>query len=346
MSRIALDGIVLGLQPVGGITTYFWELASRLARDEGSEVILGLPRTLVTMLAPQFESLPLAKRRDARPVPLARYLNAPSWAHIVHTSYYRPCAHPHVQSIVTVYDFVYERYRAGLAAKVHGWQKRLACRRAAVIACISAHTRNDLLTFYPEIDPDRVVVTPLAVDHNRFYATECSHAAFGNTVVFIGQRAGYKRFDLAVAAVAQTDCSLAIIGPELDDAETEMLTAAMPGRWRMLGRVADDELRSIYGGAYALIYPSDYEGFGLPVLEAQACGCPVVTSLRSSLPEVGGAASVYAREQTAAAYRDALDHLHAPGRRAEVVTKGLANAAKFQWERTYQLTRQLYDRVG
>lgn len=343
MGRIALDGIVLGLQPVGGITTYFWELASRLARDYGAGATLGLPRTTVSMLTPQFTALSLKKASDPRPVKFARYLGSPAWGDIVHSSYYRACRDRRSRSIVTVYDFVYERYREGLAARVHAWQKRKACRQASAIACISANTRDDLLALYPEIDPGRVFVTPLAVDHSRFHTSVDTDGALADTVIFIGQRGGYKRFDLAVAAVARTAYRLAIVGPPLTADETGLLTASLPGRWRMLGRVEDEGLRAIYSSAYALIYPSDYEGFGLPVLEAQACGCPVVTSRRSSLPEVGGDAAIYAAEQRPEAYCAALEQMAGLNERKTIVERGLANAALFQWERTYEMTRQIYE---
>ena len=202
----------------------------------------------------------------------------------------------------------------------------------------SENTRNDLLNAYPTVDERRTVVTPLAADTSIFFPPEDVAAELADSVVFVGQRAGYKRFDLAVEAVARSHYTFVVVGSPLTKDEILLLQDKLSNRWRFLGRLSDAELRSVYGGAYAFIYPSDYEGFGLPILEAQACGCPVVAANRSSFPEVGGVSTLYAKEQTADAYLECLTRMERSDLRLDLKNQGYANVKRFSWDKTFQLT--------
>ena len=115
---------------------------------------------------------------------------------------------------------------------------------------------------------------------------------------------------------------------------------------RFTGIVADDELRRLYWGASLFVFPSLYEGFGFPVLEAMAAGCPVITSHTSSLPEVGGEAAWYADPQSIDALVEAMVQvLTSPDRQRQMIAKGLDQAAKFVWDKTARETIAVYRRV-
>ncbi|HTW90709.1 MAG TPA: glycosyltransferase family 1 protein [bacterium] len=106
------------------------------------------------------------------------------------------------------------------------------------------------------------------------------------------------------------------------------------GRARYLGRIDDEELAAVYRAARIMVYPSLYEGFGLPVLEAMSCGCPVLCSWSSSMPEVGGRAACYFRPKDALGLADKLQQLLSDDRRlAEMRAKGIEQAAKFSFDR-------------
>jgi mannosyltransferase len=178
----------------------------------------------------------------------------------------------------------------------------------------------------------------LGLDSDSFYPDPAiGDGEVTRVVLFVGQRTGYKRFDLAVAALERLpSLSLGIVGPALSSTERLMVQERLPGRWKDYGSVDNVRLRQLYSSAHSFVFPSDYEGFGLPVLEAMACGCPVVAAARSSLPEVGGSAARYAQSQTADAYASELEALDSMSVRSSAVAAGMIRAQEFSWRRTVE----------
>jgi mannosyltransferase len=124
------------------------------------------------------------------------------------------------------------------------------------------------------------------------------------------------------------------------------LNEALGRRWKYFGVVPADRLRVIYGSCFAFIYPSSYEGFGLPILEAMACGAPAVVACLSAFPEVGGDAALYAESQTPKAYASHLQSLMASEHRAAKVREGIAHARQFSWDTTFARTLESYRRLA
>lgn len=120
------------------------------------------------------------------------------------------------------------------------------------------------------------------------------------------------------------------------------LQGALGDRWREHGPVGTTELRRLYSSAFAFIFTSDYEGVGLPILEAMACGCPVLAASKSSLPEVGGLAALYATSQSGESYATALHALDSAVIRGEAVRAGLVRIEQFSWSQTMQQTVAIY----
>lgn len=348
---VSLDSIIFGLQQFGGISTYWHQLLKHWSDGFGPDCEVMLPASVISGLGlgPDLARLPVVyDRRMAR---VARYLRAgPTACAIQHSSYYRTPASSRTASVITVYDFIYERYRTGLARQVHSMQKSRALHRADVILSISHSTRDDLLSLYPRIDPSRVVVTHLAHDALVFRPTEPGMArapALAHQVLFVGQRAGYKQFTLAVEALRELpDLALLIVGPPLTMDEVQQLQGLLPGRWSYRDGVQNDALRLLYADCFALLYPSDYEGFGLPVLEAMACGTPVICSNASSLPEVGGDSALYAECQHPDAYAAQLSALFDSQFNQLVRDRSIAHASKFSWNRCFSDTQAVYRQLS
>lgn len=231
-----------------------------------------------------------------------------------------------------------------------------AAHRAAVVLAISETTKQDLVTHF-DVAADKVKVTPLAAS-SRFApvpdARRIVADRFGIDAPYVLAcvGSGHPRKNLVAVVHAwerlSSDTLLVIVGSIRRDVRAREAVAQSPKRdWcRVLGHVPETDLAALYSAAEAFCYPSLYEGFGLPVLEAMACGAPVVCSNTSSLPEVAGEAAVFVAPRDVEALAAALDRILTDDqRRAELSVAGRRRAGLFSWRRTAELTVAAYHRA-
>ena len=222
------------------------------------------------------------------------------------------------------------------AAQLRRFRATVGClRRATRLVADSRATARRLAQELqvPEAD---IAVLPLAVDHAQFSPRAPVRA--GTYVLSVGGIDARKNLGALVLAMERAardipGLTLVRVGDALPAELRTALNAVLGGHVEERGWVEDHELAGLYAGALALLLPSRLEGFGLPVLEAMACGCPVVCSDASSLPEVGGAAALYFDPSDGAAAGAHLARLATePARRAEAVAAGIEQASRFTWE--------------
>ncbi|MDX2439149.1 MAG: glycosyltransferase family 1 protein [Desulfobacterales bacterium] len=356
--RIYLDNIVFSLQKAGGISVYWYELARRL-QDQADVYFIDSKNTVENLFGCQ---LNVSRERlySDLPIPLAvnRYLpttvRLPRQS-LFHSSYYRVAWQPMVANVVTVHDFTYEFFRAGLPRLVNRLQKWFALVRADGIICDSENTRKDMLTFYPALRHKRQTVIHLGADsafrpHKKKAAVQLHPEKYRHQpfVLFIGdRRPNYKNFKVAVMAVGLLkNYRLAIVGGNLLSPDEQRFVESHVGkRYEIYCAPNTEFLNDLYNGAFCLLYPSLYEGFGLPVLEALRSGCPVVTTNRSSIPEVIGNSGLVLNEVTPASLANAVKGLENPEVREKYIFSGFKQASRFSWHLCASETLKFYQQV-
>jgi glycosyltransferase involved in cell wall biosynthesis len=205
--------------------------------------------------------------------------------------------------------------------------------------CISGNTAKDLIRLYPKVRPETVHVAHCGVNPVFRPAQESEVEAFKQRLgikkpyfLLVGQRKSYKNGILFFKGFARLPGKegFMIVNSGAKPVEDEFLEL-VPETPIIFGRMSDEELRLAYCGATALVFPSYYEGFGMPVIEAMACGCPVITTPCGSLPEVAGTAALYVAPQDEMGMAQALADVQLPEIRKGLIAAGFHRAGLFKW---------------
>lgn len=336
---LVYDGIAFSIQQSGGISVLFTELFSRL--PVGSFEVAGFRESPTAGIGGPFY-------RYEPPRFLERYRGArvKKPCELFHSTYYRVPARRGPKVVTTVYDYVYERlaHDSVFRRTVHSTQKRRAITGSDRVICISESTRRDLLEFMGPSMADRAVVVPLAASPE--FAPIPGATALPQ-VLFVGRRTQSKNYTAVVGALSSVrDVQLVIVGGgPLTKAETESLDRLMPGRYRATGHVTNAALNVEYNRSLCLAYPSSYEGFGIPIVEAMQAGCPVIAVNRSSVPEVAGSAAILLDRGEPDEIRHAVESLKVTATRDDLISKGRVQARKFSWDATYAQTIAVYEQL-
>ncbi len=251
-------------------------------------------------------------------------------AALCHTQYALPVRAP-CPCVVTVHDLSFEREPELMRLKdrlIFRTVVPRAVRRAARVLTVSERTKRDLVELY-DVPPERIVVTPNGVDP-AFSPGDGSR----DYVLAVGAIQRRKNQLAALEAASAVGLPLVVAGPEKEPALARELRARGA---RLEGHVETERLAELYRGAACLVQASRYEGFGLPLLEAMACGTPVVAVPEPALEEVAGDAAVFVEEAGLAdGIRRALDE------RERLVAAGLERASRFSWRTTAERTLAVY----
>ena len=244
----------------------------------------------------------------------------------------------------TIHDIVphhYPEWTTGRTRAMHGRKYRNAALTCDVVFANSEYTADDFARTF-EFPRERVFVAypGIGATYAAGGAAEDLGAPYLLTVATLEPRKNLGTLVDAYALLGETDLSLVVVGgkgwgeqPQLDKR----------GIVRM-GRVSDDKLARLYRGAQAVIYPSRFEGFGMPITEAMASGAPVVTSAHASLDEASGDAAVRADPESPQAIADAIEE--ALARRDELRAKGLEHTRRFSWRRTGEVFLEGYEQFA
>lgn len=368
MNNIFIDGIVFGEMTFGGVARMWQEIIPRIHSR-------GVPMTL---LMPVRNNFPTVKSlhghinivndyfywpkrvfdRDGLRSRLLTQFYGASDARVFHSTYFTTIDAAHTEKFVTVYDMIYEIFDSINPSKwvkqvLHN--KRKSIENADKIICISENTKQDLLKLFPSTLEEKIAViypgvTTLSLNKEYISVSEiaakyrCKIISQGYFLV-VGRLDGYKNFQVIIDLLHQNhnarNFRFLCIGGEKTSTVRSIATSYYPENFIFVDFATDEELIVLYRNAIGLVYPSRYEGFGIPIVEAMSQLCPVVCSSSSSLPEAGGEAAFYFDPlSTTELYQRLIDLLNCD--REKVTTMGLIQARKFSWEKKVGQLVSLY----
>ena len=284
-------------------------------------------------------------------------------AKLYHSPYYLMPYLPNVPSVITCYDLIpliYPEYYTVSQRLIYRLAHYLALRAARVILAISEATKADLVRIF-HLDPQRVLVTPLAADTSfapcsrmQVDALRLKYTLPERYVLYLGSNKPHKNLIRLVQAWQMANVkhymsnTQLVIAGQWDELypEAKRLAAELGLKDQVIfvGAVEEIDLPALYSGATLFVFPSLYEGFGLPVLEAMACGTPVISSNTSSLPEVAGKAALLIDPHQSEALAEAITRvLQDQALRQSMQEQGLEQASHFSWKHTARETMAAYE---
>jgi len=371
--NVAFDHTIFCMQRFGGISRYFCSLIKEL-RPQGisPRVFALLHRNEYLANSPDIPLIGTPVR--GYPPRTARFfLAASGWQarrairrwqpDLVHHTYYDASSSTtrRMPSVVTVYDMIHERFAAKLrAGRTDSSRKRAAVESSDHVLAISHSTSRDLQEMWG-IDPKKITVTHLAA-HDKSINNTGRHEVAADLptqlkqrpfLLFVGNREGYKNFSGLLKAIAINsrlcgELGLVAFGgrPFGEPAIREISSLGLNPKNVVHLQGDDALLEACYRQAAALVYPSLYEGFGLPPLEAMIRDCPVCVSDRSSIPEVVGDAGEYFDPEQPESISEAIERvLFDTARREQLIAAGRERFREFSWERCAAQTANVYRKV-
>lgn len=365
--RIAMDYQIFCLQAYGGISRYFVRLAEQFSKSSHdvkifsplhcNEYLQGVDEGLV-------EGRRIAKSASKLMRPTILYNNfvanrkIEKWhPDVVHETYYSVFDKRgrNIPAVVTVYDMVHELFPSEFSKFGNiSMRKRKAVERADHVICISESTRQDLIRLFA-VDPGKISVVHLGFDNfvTGSPSTTILSPARRPYLLFVGNRGGYKNFSgflRAFAASSRLKDEFDIIafgGGGFSQTEKDMISglAIHAQQVKQMGG-SDVTLGELYRNASVFVYPSLYEGFGLPPLEALANGCPVALSNTSSMPEVVGEAGAYFDPASVENISTVIEELAFSPSLAQTLTGiGQERLKRFSWSNCADDTLAVYSKL-
>lgn len=361
--RIAYDFQAFSAQQYGGISRYFTELATRISF---------IPSTQVEVISPVYINSYLGSLSEVRVVGqyvppikhsggmynvinrmLSPVLLEKFHPDLVHETYYSAKSYlpSRSKSVLTVFDMIHERFPECFPpGDKTASAKAMAVERADHIFCISENTRQDLVHLL-NVPEEKTSVVYLGVSAKLLLNASPSHPK--PYILYVGSRKGYKNFEKLLQAYASSNILradydlIAFGGGEFNSCEQALIQALGISADQILQVSGDDSmLARFYSNAAIFVYPSQYEGFGLPPLEAMLFNCPVACSNTSSIPEVVGSAAYffdpYCIESIAYAIENVLNNTIL---RTAMIAKGQEQVNAFSWQRCAQETAKIYQHV-
>lgn len=352
--KILYDHQVFSWQVTGGISRYFVELQKRVSSSNSTLISNNLYlHQLKNTIKQLFPNIYIPGKTQ-----LIRNLNK-LWTikiiskqeyDIFHPTYYDNYFIKHLDGkpyVITVFDMIHELFPCEFGVDNTSVLKKNAILGANRIIAISESTKNDLIKLYG-LSADKIDVTHLASSLITSKAKAVDLPS--KYVLFVGDRSKYKnfrRFYQSMVGIMENDSSINIVcvgGGKFSSSELNSFDH-FKNRIRQL-TLSDAELVYAYQHAICLVFPSLYEGFGLPVVEAMECGCPVICSNTSSFPEVAGSAALYFDPTNTNEMSKCIDKVISSKKfRENLISSGYLRVKQFSWDKCAKHTKVVYQKA-
>lgn len=365
--RIGINAYFLG-RPETGSGQYTRRLLEALARvDSTNEYLLFSPSPVSGVRNPQSPIRNLSENLSKLWFEQVSFPRACRRLDLAHVPYFASPLFPTVPTVVTIHDLIpllLPAYRGSYLVRLYTRLVAAAARKAQAVITVSQASKEDIVR-YLHIPPERVHVTYEAAgeafqplrDETRLAAVRQKYSLPDRYILYLGgfdQRKNLFTLLRAFALLANKQQAGLVIAGQLPPRDSPLFPdpcrmvkeLRIEGRVIFTGWVPEEDKPALFNGAAAFVFPSLYEGFGLPVAEALACGTPVIASNRASLPEVVGEGGILVEPTDAEALSEAMEALLIDDAlRAEVGQKALIQAAKFSWGKTALETLAVYRKV-
>ena len=367
--KILLDPQIFNQQTYGGISRYYSEVFSILSKKKDVKIILPIYKSdnayisktqllvenrllnsLYSILsAVKISTRSLRKKKSDKL--LDKFFEENSYDLFVPT-YYNPYFLNKINGkpfVLTVYDMIHElmpQYFENDPYNVVEF-KSILIKKASKIIAVSNNTKKDILKFYPQIDPDKIEV----IYHGSSIKIEPNVKVDlpPNYILYVGSRADYKNFKFLVKAITpllKANPNLKLLaagGGKFDDDEMKWIKSLNLNKQIVQKSFKENELGHFYQNAEFFVFPSLYEGFGIPVLEAMASGCPIILTKHGSFPEIAGEAGIYFDSNSEEDLRDKIQMLLNDKKlRAKFAKKGLEQVKKYNWKDAAEKCLKVY----
>jgi len=362
--KILYDHQVFSWQICGGISRYFFELMKQFSSSGEPDYELALRYSNNSYLNSGslghyktfFKSRNFRGKHRLMSIlnrPQSEKLLSRQDFDIFHPTYYDTYFLKYIGSkpfVLTIHDMIHEIFRGDFpTSDKTSENKKLLAQRAARIIAVSENTKNDIVRLL-RIDEKKITViyhgnsllTPTGNRHSELLIPD-------RYILFVGDRSKYKNFEFFIKAISplfSQDKDLNIVyvgGSNFTDSENchfkELCLEQRIHRFEVM----DENLAILYRKALAFVFPSLYEGFGIPVLEALGCGCPAILSQTSSLPEVAGDAAVYFDPTSETSIIEGISNvIYDENLRQNLIEKGTERVKRFSWQKTAEQTEAVY----
>ena len=367
--KILLDPQIFNQQTYGGISRYYTEVFSILAKKKNIEIILPLHKSdnvyitesqllinnkWLNSLYNLLSVLKISTRtlRKKKSDQLINKIFEESSYDLFVPTYYDPYFLNKINGkpfVLTVYDMIHElmpQYFENDPYNVVEF-KSILIKKATKIIAVSNNTKKDILKFYPEIDPDKIEViyhgSSIKIEPNVKVNLPASY------ILYVGSRANYKNFRFLVSAMTpllKANPKLNLVaagGGEFDNDEMKWIKSLCLEKQIIQKSFKENELGYFYQNAELFVFPSLYEGFGIPVLEAMASGCPIILTKHGSFPEIAGEAGIYFDSNSEDDLKDKIQLLlDNKELRQEFIKKGLEQVKKYNWKDAAEQCLRVY----